>query len=710
MLGRCYFFEHNNALHPINNDTGHPEEDTMSAMPRTKVAREDRAAVAREHFFERGVVPDKYLSPLILRSWERCRDVGLDHRDGGSIEVAGRAQLEESRNQSAHMLELASGVMEHVFEQIRSSGSMVILADLDGMIIHSLGDAAFVDRAQRVALQPGACWSEARLGTNGMGTALLEKAPVEILGSEHYLDRNIFLACCASPVFDAHGRMAGVFDISGDYRNPQRHTLGLVRLSVQLLEKRLFEAEFGKDILIACHPRPEYVGSLQEGLVALSPDGTILGANPAAREWFASQSHDAAGGSFNELFRLGFGAIIDRLQSSGNALVRLGTRNGGELYVQLRSIRPLALAGAGEVAADGGQPRTEQRLRAQAGAAPAARAAERSEAAGPTLESLATGDERLQRAIDRARRIGGKDIPLLIQGESGVGKELFARAFHNSSARADGPFVPLNCAAIPEHLIESELFGYVGGAFTGARREGAVGKVQQAHGGTLFLDEIGDMPLAMQTRLLRVLQERSVTPVGGMKAIPVDISLVCATHRVLRDAVANGEFREDLYYRVNGLTVTLPPLRERSDVGTLVDRLLRAEAQDSGREAISISAEVRRFFETYPWPGNIRQLHSVIRVSAALLEDDEDEIESVHLPEELFGPEPFVPTQHGGASPAPSEGVLPPSEPAVARSLDELELEAIAKVMQEVKGNVSAAARRLGVSRNTLYRKLGRMS
>ncbi|MBP6500544.1 MAG: GAF domain-containing protein, partial [Thauera sp.] len=205
----------------------------MNAVPQLKQAREDRVAVAREKFFSRGVLPEDDVSPLILRSWSRCRDSGLDPRTTRAVEVAGRGQLEESRNQSSRLLNLASGVMEHVFDQIRASGSMVILADLDGMIIHSLGDPAFVDRAQRVALQPGARWDEASLGTNGIGTALLERTPVEVFGSEHYLDRNVFLSCCSSPIFDPQGELAGVFDISGDYRNPQRHTMGLVRLSVQ---------------------------------------------------------------------------------------------------------------------------------------------------------------------------------------------------------------------------------------------------------------------------------------------------------------------------------------------------------------------------------------------------------------------------------------------------------------------------------------------
>lgn len=674
----------------------------MSAVPQLKQVHEDRVAQARERFFSRGVLPENDVSPLILRSWSRCREQGLDPHTTRAVEVAGRGQLEISREQSGKLLHLASGVMEHVFDQIRASGSMVILADLDGMIIHSLGDPTFVDRAQRVALKPGARWDEASLGTNGIGTALLERAPVEVFGSEHYLDRNVFLTCCASPIFDPMGGLAGVLDISGDYRNPQRHTMGLVRLSVQLVEKRLFEHTFARHIVFAFHTRPEYVGSLQEGLVALAPDGATLGANRVAREWLAQHGSSPDSGSFAEPFKLGFGAILDRAQAGSGELVRLGMKDGGELHVQVRGMRPLTLAVDAE--ADDARKAVAANEPARARAPVAAERV--------TLDQLDTGDEKLHRAIERARRVGGKNIPLLIQGESGVGKELFARAFHYSSGRAEGPFVPLNCAAIPEHLIESELFGYVGGAFTGARREGAIGKVQQAHGGTLFLDEIGDMPLSMQTRLLRVLQERSVTPVGGLKPVSVDISLVCATHRVLRDAVANGEFREDLYYRVNGLTVTLPPLRERSDIATLVERLLQAEARESGRAKLSISAEVMRFFECYPWRGNIRQMHSAMRVAVALLDDDEDEIRAIHLPEELFGSDPVC--AHADVAKAvevpASITAAEAVEPSAPRSLDELEMDAIAVVMREVKGNVSAAARRLGVSRNTLYRKLGRMS
>lgn len=306
------------------------------------------------------------------------------------------------------------------------------------------------------------------------------------------------------------------------------------------------------------------------------------------------------------------------------------------------------------------------------------------------LGRLSSGDGRVRRAIDRAHCILDKPIPLLIQGESGVGKDMFAKAFHASSARSRAPFVALNCAAIPEHLIESDLFGYEGGAFTGARKEGAVGKIVQAHGGTLFLDEIGDMPLSLQVRLLRVLQERIVVPLGGVQPIPVDVSLICATHHQLQEAVAQGRFREDLYFRINGLTVTMPPLRERTDVLELADAMLRECAPE--RE-LRLSQDVRALFLRHPWPGNLRQLHNAIRVAIALLDDDESTVTLAHLSEEIV--------ETAGDSVAGPHGLA-----GNGADLRTTARSAIDQALETTGGNVSAAARLLGISRNTLYRRL----
>ncbi len=504
-----------------------------------------RLLQARQLFFDQDRLPDGLLDPLIVRSWERCRRFGLgdaSYRPPG--ESLDRIALKTEQDRNRHLLLQGRPIMEHVYEQIRESGSMVILADANGLLLETVGDADFVSRADRVALLAGASWDENLRGTNAIGTALSEESAVSVFGGEHFLEHNSFLTCCASPIFGPDGRLIGVLDISGDYRSHQRHTLGLVRLSSAIVEKRLFESVHARDILVCFHSRADFLGSPKEGLAAVSPDGQVLAINRAGTELLGIRQVDAVNRDFSMVFESSLAALVDRLRHNPQGSFEIKA-NGRLLHVQLRGqLPPQAIAG--RVFDD----------------APALRPPRRPEAAPAkpqlTLDTLNTGDLRLQAAIDRARRILGRDIPILIQGESGAGKEMFAKAFHNSGPRADAPFVALNCASIPETLIESELFGYQGGAFTGARKEGAPGKILQAHGGTLFLDEIGDMPLNLQARLLRVLQERCVTPLGSTRAIQVDISLVCATHRKLREEVARGSFREDLYYRLNGLAVTLP--------------------------------------------------------------------------------------------------------------------------------------------------------
>ena len=297
----------------------------------------------------------------------------------------------------------------------------------------------------------------------------------------------------------------------------------------------------------------------------------------------------------------------------------------------------------------------------------------------------------------------GKPIAVLVQGESGVGKEVFARALHASGPRRDAPFVAINCAAIPEHLIESELFGHVAGAFTGARKEGHLGRLREAHGGTLFLDEIGDMPLALQTRLLRVLQERSVTPVGASKAVPVDFALVCATHNQLMQAAEQGRFRQDLYYRINGLTVQLPALRERSDFVALLQRLLADLATEQGLGfEVQVAPDLLARLAAYPWPGNLRQLANVLRTACAMLAEGEDTLGWEHMPDDLVQALTAVPPgPRSDAAVGPGVDGLPAS-----LSLQQLSQAAIDQALQAARGNMSQAARQLGISRQTLYRKL----
>jgi transcriptional regulator with PAS, ATPase and Fis domain len=284
----------------------------------------------------------------------------------------------------------------------------------------------------------------------------------------------------------------------------------------------------------------------------------------------------------------------------------------------------------------------------------------------------------------------------MIEGESGTGKELLARALHLAGPRKNGPFVPVNCASIPEGLIESELFGYQEGAFTGAKRKGHIGKIREADKGTLFLDEIGEMPLQLQARLLRVLQDHMVTPLGGTGSFRVELSVVCATNRRMRDAVAAGSFREDLYYRLNGLLLTLPSLKEREDRLALSGKILTDLA--GAERAVSISPEVLRIFENHPWPGNLRQMHNVLRTALALLGAG-DEITVEELSEDFI--EQAAVEINGGTMCAEASG----GSRGDALLVD-VEARLISSTLDRTGGNIAAAARMMGIGRNTLYRKL----
>jgi transcriptional regulator with PAS, ATPase and Fis domain len=321
-------------------------------------------------------------------------------------------------------------------------------------------------------------------------------------------------------------------------------------------------------------------------------------------------------------------------------------------------------------------------------------------AAAPRLSGLRylnTGDPQLEQVIAKVNKVLGRDIPILVMGETGTGKELLAQAIHNDSPRAMGPFVAVNCASIPETLIESELFGYEDGAFTGARKKGSIGKILAANGGTLFLDEIGDMPFALQARLLRVLQERMVTPLGSGKSIPVNVELICATNHNLRDRIVRGLFREDLYYRLNGLVVKLPPLRERTDLETVVKKIL---ATESNGGHYTVSEEVLFMFMRHKWPGNFRQLTNLLR-TAIIMADDEHEIGLQHMPDDFL--------DDIDMHPAIDPGMNADKMIATGANLEEMEHSVIIKSLAAHGGNVSATARALGVSRNTIYRKVANL-
>ncbi len=666
----------------------------------------------------------------IDNSHERCAALGLSRIERLDFSPLGRSDLTVARERNQRLYAHAAPVMEMLFEQIVNSDSMVVLCDATGTIIHSIGDHDFLTRASKVALQPGVNWSEQSKGTNAVGTALIEESPTLVHADEHYMHANHFLTCSAAPILDPRGNILGVLDVSGDQRTYHQHTMGLVKMSARMIENHWLTDDYRNVMRLHFHSRVEFIGTLMEGILAVSQDGKLVGANRGALEQLGLSGAALRMHSLPSLFGTSVPALVDRFRSPLAQPLPVELSNGRQFHVYARFNWPVwhgmeSAASVSDVTPVSETPTTAASAAFATGqgtathhAAGPARAAAGAERAG--LTSLTTGDAQVGSLVDKIRRVINRDIPILILGETGTGKELLARAIHQDSERARQSFVAVNCASIPETLIEAELFGYEEGAFTGARRKGAVGKIVQANGGTLFLDEIGDMPLTLQAHLLRVLQERQVTPLGSAKAVSVDVMLVCATHRNLREMIEQKTFREDLYYRLNGLAVRLPPLRERSDLMVLVERILERENPD---RRLRLSPDVLRLFQGYHWPGNVRQLFNVLR-TASVMAAGEASITRDHLSDDFIedarqcaalrpatAPMPAESESPARAATAEAPAVAPAFPPvdadtSVGRSLEDIELQSIQRAVEAAGGNISVAAKQLGISRNTIYRKL----
>jgi transcriptional regulator of acetoin/glycerol metabolism len=627
-----------------------------------------------------------WLTPSIQKSHERSETFGLSAQMRPDYDVLPAAELSLKLEQSRVLCAHATPVMETLHEQIVNTQSMIVLTDAEGLILHSIGDDDFLRRAEKVALRPGANWAEDRQGTNAIGTALAERCPTAIHGEQHYLAANRFLTCSSVPILDPYGDLIGVLDVTGDYRSYHQHTMALAKMSVQMIENHLFTSTFRETLQIAFHGRPEFLGTLMEGIAAFTCDGRFLSANRSAQFQLGMPLAGLRAHTLSSLFGLTSAQLLDHQRVSRNRHLSLNLHTGAVVCAHVE-FRRATRTEASSLSQETREPRTAQRAEAPA---PAAGALSK-------LSYLDTGDPQITAVIGKIRKVIGKDIPILITGETGTGKELLAQAIHNDSPRRSGAFVAVNCASIPETLIESELFGYEEGAFTGARRKGAIGKLLQANGGTLFLDEIGDMPYPLQVRLLRVLQERLVNPLGSSKSIPVDIAVICATHRDLREMIAQNRFREDLYYRLNGMVVKLPPLRERTDLSAVIQKMLQCASAESGEgQRLSVAPDVMALFEQCAWPGNFRQLGNLLRTAAAMVDAD-GQIRREHLPDDFFD----------GLRTATAPGTASTEAlPLPSGRLEDVATSVIAQAVAQHGGNVSAAARALGISRNTIYRKL----
>lgn len=610
---------------------------------------------------------------IIHQSWVRCvSEHKLDPVILRDAHIVTSGRLREHRDAMDEFLHTARFGVEMLYRQIAGLGYVLLLTDAKGITVDFIGDPTFNNNLRKAGLYLGADWNEPHAGTCAVGTCIATEEALTVHQSDHFDATHIPLTCTAAPVFDPSGKLAAVLDISA-LRSPEPKAsqflaLQLVKSFAHKIENANLLNRFRHEWIIKLSGSAEFADVDPDYMMAVDNSGRIIGFNNRARQLLArelSRRPDlrlrSDGFGVSDIFE----CTVDDLprfahsRPTGQRILRLAN-SGATLFAQtLPPPNKLTVPAAS---------RTESALTAP-------------------LRNLFRGDSTMHQVVTRAVKLINTQMGLLITGETGTGKEHLTKALHTVSARAGKPFVAVNCAALPESLIESELFGHEAGAFTGATAKGKKGLVLEADGGTLFLDEIGDMPISSQTRLLRVLAEREVTPVGRTRPVPLNIRVIAATHRDLVALVKAGQFREDLYFRLNGAVLALPPLRQRTDIEWLIDHLLHRLATEHKID-YALTASARAALLKYQWPGNIRELINALDHGCAL--STGGTIDLTDLPD-------LIAQSLRGETP----GKAARSGSAESQQADELRT-----ALRNNRWNVSRVARERGVDRSTIHRQI----
>ncbi len=637
-------------------------------------------------FIETGKLDSALDKAEIRHSWQRCREMDVDPYDGVSHQLLTPGQISTLLGSQKLYISLVRHFMKQLYEFVKGSGFIVFLANQEGYILEALGDPETFKAAAKVNLIQGACWVEFAGGTNGIGTALAIGRPVQVSGCEHYCQKLHSWTCSAAPLYDERGDISGVLQMSGPCEKTHPHTLGMVVASAEAIRKQLSVWQRNSELVLANAQLSHLFQTMSDGALVIDVDGRVIQMNPVARKVFGKEL------SGEELNRIITAADSPDLISSTHAYKDLDVvlQTETEPVEALLTVKPLKDDNSDQSGAVVffNPIRKMKKLVNRFGGAQATF----------HFSDIIGEHDSVKAAINMARKAADNLSHVMILGESGTGKELLAQAIHNHSMRRNGPFLAVNCAALPRDLIASELFGYTSGAFTGASPKGRPGKFEMASGGTLLLDEIGDMPLDQQATLLRVLQDKHVTRLGSERAIPVDVRVICATNKNLLDAVSKGHFRQDLYYRLNVTRIDVPPLRERGrDIELLFKFLLKKISLRLHQARPDVDDAVVTALLHYGWPGNVRELENVVERMIHAVE--EETLTCAHLPQEICYEAP--------AERASGISVVSMQDAATLKqAVGEQERRLLVDLLQRYQGNISLIAREMAVSRNTIYRKM----
>jgi len=629
--------------------------------------------------FVRGVEVDcAIVSPQVLDSWESCKSKGVNpYLSSIPVVLEGKAR-EDLLEANEELIEVSRPFMEHLYGFVKGSSFIVALSDAKGFLIELVGDEHVLQSVKQGDFVVGACWSEEVAGSNGVGTVLTLGKPLQICGCEHYCINSRRWTCSGAPIRNSEGQLVGAIDMTGNYEKAHPHTLGMVVASARAIENEYRFRKALTEARIAQSFQRTVIYSIPEIIIAIDSSGIISLMNDNAKKVFGPGAHKCVGTNINTLWKKNNEVLINLINNSESltdAEVRI-------FFGQTQADFTLTCSPILSMNKVTGKLIILNEIKRARTLATRMMGAK----ANLQFEDIIGRDPEFLETVRLARIASQINSNVLLSGESGTGKDIFAQAIHNSSSRRDGPYLAINCSTIPRDLIASELFGYSEGAFTGSRRGGSQGKFELADGGTLFLDEIGETPLELQVALLRVIEDKSIVRIGGTRVRRINVRIIAATNKDLKEEVRKGTFRADLYYRSNVFMIHMVPLRDRKmDIPLLVDSFLKRMSASMGKEVIDIDKDVLQWFMDYQWPGNVRELQNILERMVNVA--DTNKLTVALLPSEIV-----------------DERTNEDAEHEIER-VDKMERELIMRQLTS-KLTKKEISKKLGISRSTLYRKL----